>query len=226
MLTMLSGMIGRGNNLTNPTRSPKLYAAISISSALLLAAFVVVGVRVAGATGSQASGTSNSTITLPVGTRLMVKMVDAVDSETSQPDQRFRGTLEANLMAGDTVVAPKGTTVFGRLLTAQSAGRSGGQLEFDLTDIVINSQTYSLSTSSQQFKGEGSGSQAGTGAKAGAAIGGISGGLGGAMRGAGTGAVVGHASGANTSGEKVKVPAGTLLEFTLDHPVSLPATGR
>lgn len=224
---MLSDMIGTGSNLTNPMRSPKLRAAISISCALLLASFVVAGVRAVGATGSQASATgSNSTVTLPIGTRLMVTMVDAVDSEISQPDQRFRGTLEASLMAGDTVVAPKGTTVFGRLLTAQSAGRSGGQLEFDLTDIVMNGQTYSLSTSSHQIQGEGSGSQAGTGAKAGAAIGAISGGLGGAMRGAGTGAVVGHAAGANTTGEKVKVPAGTLLEFTLDHPVSLPAIGK
>ena len=84
---------------------------------------------------------------------MMVKMVDSVDSERNQANDRFRGSLEANLMAGDVVVAPKGTTVFGRLLTADSAGRSGGQLEFDLTDIVINGQTYSLSTTSNQAQG-------------------------------------------------------------------------
>jgi hypothetical protein len=223
---MFNGTLAKGINPTNATQSPKLRAT-SISGFLLLAALVLVGFQAAGAAGSQASATgSNNTATLPVGTRLMVKMVDSVDSETSQPDQRFRGTLEANLMAGDVVVAPKGTTVFGRLLTAQSAGRSGGRLEFDLTDIVLNGQTYSLSTSSHEVQGGGAGSQAGTGAKAGAAIGALGGGLGGAMRGAGTGAVVGHATGANTQGETVKVPAGTLLEFTLDHPVSLPATGK
>jgi len=157
----------------------------------------------------------------------MVKMLDAVDSETSQPDQRFRGTLEANLMAGDVVVAPKGTTVFGRLLRAEAAaGGSGGQLEFDLTDIVINGQTYSLATSSNQAQGQGSGSQAGTGASAGAAVGAISGGLGGAIRGAGAGAVAGHVSGGNTRGETVKLPAGTLVEFNLEHPVSLPVAAR
>jgi len=86
---------------------------------------------------------------------MMVKMVDAVDSDTSQPDQRFRGTLEANLTARDVVVAPKGTTVFGRVLTAESAGgTSGGQLEFDLTDIVLNGQPYSLSTSPIRLKGK------------------------------------------------------------------------
>jgi hypothetical protein len=68
-------------------------------------------------------------------------------------------------MAGDVVVAAKGTTVFGRLLRAESAtGRSGGQLEFDLTDIVINGQTHSLSTSSNQAQGQAPNSQAKTGA--------------------------------------------------------------
>jgi hypothetical protein len=71
---------------------------------------------------------SPATATVPAGTRLMVKMIDSVDSDKSNPNDRFRGSLEANLMAGNVVVAPKGTTVFGRVLTAESAGRSGGQL--------------------------------------------------------------------------------------------------
>src|SRR6185369_13107262 len=60
---------------------------------------------------AQAASTSGSA-TLPSGTQIMVRTVDAVDSETSQPDQRFRGTLETNLTADGVVVAPKGTTVF------------------------------------------------------------------------------------------------------------------
>ena len=98
-------------------------------------------------------------------------------------------------MAGDVVVAPKGTTVFGRLLTADSAGRSGGQLEFDLTDIVINGQTYSLSTTSNQAQGETGSGGTGTGARTGAAVGALTGGIGGAVRGAGTGANRRHSSG-------------------------------
>jgi len=203
-------------------------AVISVAGILLFSSLGLPSASASAANESQASGAgSNSTVTLPAGTRLMVRMVDAVDSETSQPDQRFRGSLEANLMAGDVLVAPKGTTVFGRLLTAESAsGRSGGQLEFDLTDIVINGQTYSLSTSSNQAQGQGSSSQAATGASAGGAVGAITGGLGGAIRGAGAGAVAGHVAGGNTRGEKVKVPAGTLVEFNLEHPVSLPVAAR
>jgi hypothetical protein len=222
---MLSHLTGKASNIIG--QSAILCAALAMAGVLLLSSFALPRAGAAGTTGEQASTAGSDLATVPTGTRMMVKMVDAVDSDTSQPDQRFRGSLEANLMAGDQVVAPKGATVFGRLLAAQSSSRgTGGQLEFDLTDIMINGQTHSLSTSSNQIQGEGSSSQAGGGAKAGAAIGAISGGLGGAMRGAGVGAVVGHASGANTQGEKVKVPAGTLLEFTLDHPVSLPVAAR
>jgi uncharacterized membrane protein len=109
------------------------------------------------------------------------------------------------------------------VLTAESAGRSGGQLEFDLTDIMLNGQTFSLGTPSNQVQGQGAtGGQPTTGAKTGAAVGAVTGGIRGARRGAGVGAVVGHVAGASTSGERVNVPAGTLVEFTLDHPVSLP----
>src|SRR5262245_36275436 len=147
----MSDVTGRGSNAIGRARA--LFTAIAITGLLLLLSLALPGSHPAYAMGHQTSAAGSSTVTLPAGTRMMVKMVDAVDSETSQPDQRFRGTLEANLMVGDVTVAPKGTTVFGRVLTAESAGRSGGQLEFDLTDIVIDGQTYSLSTSSNQAQG-------------------------------------------------------------------------
>src|SRR5262249_45164008 len=106
---------------------------------LLLGCVFLCGIQMA------ARQSPAGTVTLPAGTQILVRTVDAVDSENSQPNQRFRGTLEANLMADNVLVAPKGTTVFGRLITAQAvSGRSGGRLEFDLTDIQINGQTYSL----------------------------------------------------------------------------------
>jgi hypothetical protein len=223
------------NKITNEYRvlqspSPKrALALISFIAALLVLSAALAGAQQnAGATGTQSASNNpnGNTATVPTGTRMMVKMVDSVDSERNQANDRFRGSLEANLMAGDVVVAPKGTTVFGRLLTADSSGRSGGQLEFDLTDIVINGQTYSLSTSSNQAQGGTSSGGTGTGARTGAAVGALTGGIGGAVRGAGTGAIVGTAAGGSTSGERVNIPAGTLVEFNLDHPVSLPIVQR
>src|SRR5579864_6778240 len=110
---------------------------------------------------------------------MMVKMVDPVDSKKNNENDRFRGSLEANLSVDNKMVAPKGTTVFGRLITAQAASSGqAAQLELDLTDIVINGQTYSLSTSSKQVEGESSGGgEAGRGAGKGAAVGTLTGGL-------------------------------------------------
>jgi hypothetical protein len=207
-----------------PKVSSNQYTVLT-NSVVLLVLMVLVGFQ--SAAGQTSGASSSGTVTLPAGTQIMVRTVDAVDSETSQPDQRFRGSLEANLMANGAVVAPKGTPVFGRLINVQSAnGRSGGQLEFDLTDIVINGQTHSLATSPHQAQGQGAGSQTGTGARTGAAIGAVTGGVGGAIRGAGAGAVAGKVSAGNAQGEKVKLPAGTLVEFSLENPVSLPVSTK
>ena len=219
------------NRITNDYRilqspSPKRALALISFIAALLALSVALAEAQQTAAQSTSAAPAGNMATVPTGTRLMVKMVDSVDSERNQANDRFRGSLEANLMAGDVVVAPQGTTVFGRLLTADSAGRSGGQLEFDLTDIVINGQTYSLSTTSNQAQGGTSSGGTGTGARTGAAVGALAGGIGGAVRGAGTGAIVGTAAGGSTSGERVNIPTGTLVEFHLDHPVSLPVAQK
>ena len=213
---------------TRRALSTNSLSAISITGVLLFSSLALLGAQEASSTNPQASATGGAnSATVPAGTRMMVRMIDAVDSEKSRPNDRFRGSLEANLMAGEVVVAPKGTTVFGRLLTAESAGRgAGGQLEFDLTDIMINGQMHSLATSSKQVQGEGASGQTSSGARTGAAVGAITGGVGGAARGAGAGAVAGKISGGTTSGERVNVPAGTLVEFALDHPVSLPVATR
>lgn len=180
---------------------------------------------------AQASGGTVQVATVPAGTRMMVRMIDPVDSDNNRVNDRFRGSLEANLVAGSQLVAPKGTTVYGRLLTAESSGRrSGGELELDLTDIMLDGKMYSLATSSNEIQGAGSGGQAAAstarGAGTGAAIGGMAGGGSGLALGAGAGAIAGKITGGTTRGEKVKVPADTLVEFTLEHPVTLPVTQK
>lgn len=189
---------------------------------LLFASLVLLG-----ASAGYAQSDQNA-IVVPEGTRLMVRMVDSVDSDTNSANDRFRGELEANLMAGNAVVAPKGTTVYGRLLSAESAGRtSGGELELDITDIMIDGTLHSLRTSTKQKQGE-EGTSTATQTKQGAVTGAVAGAVigTGAGFGARAGAIASNVAGGSTRGEKVKVPAGTLVEFTLDHPVSLPAASQ
>lgn len=184
---------------------------------------VIVSLMMAETEGARAQSGPNP-VTVPAGTRMMVRMIDAVDSDTNTANDRFRGELEANLMAGNVMVAPKGTTVYGRLLTAESAGRtSGGELELDITDIMIDGTLHSLRTSTKQLQGQ-EGTSTATQTKQGAVTGAAAGALigTGAGFGARAGAIAGNVAGGSTRGEKVKVPAGTLVEFTLDHSVSLP----
>ena len=83
-----------------------------------------------------AAAQSKKRITVPAGTRILIRTVDAIDSSKQKTGFRFTATLETDLQAEDKVVAPRGTTVYGRLAQASSAGRMSGssELTLELTD--------------------------------------------------------------------------------------------
>jgi hypothetical protein len=169
-------------------------------------------------------------VSVPAGTRILIRMIDSIDSSKQKAGYRFTATLETNLQVDNVVVAPRGTTVYGRLASAQSAGRMSGssQLTLELTDIMINGTAYPLLTSTYEIKGQGEGKKTARkvvgGAGLGALIGGIAGGGKGAAIGAGAGAATGTAVAAAKKGEQLSIPSETLLEFRLQQPASLPAT--
>ena len=185
--------------------------------------------------GSQASANSaaqtKKRITVPAGTRLLIRMVDSIDTTKQTKGYRFTATLETNLQAEDTVVAPRGTTVYGRLAEASSAGKMSGssELTLELTDIVINGNAIPLLTSTYEIKGKGEGGNTTKkvvgGAGLGAMIGGLAGGGKGAAIGAGAGGAAGTAIAASKKGQQLQIPRETLLEFRIQQPVSLPIAG-
>lgn len=182
--------------------------------------------------GSRASSQeSKKRITVPAGTRVLIRTTDAIDSAKQKAGYRFSASLETNLQAQDTVVAPRGTTVYGRLTQASSAGRMSGSsdLTIELTDIVINGTAYPLLTSTYEVKGKGEGSGTAKkvigGAGLGALIGGIAGGGKGAAIGAAAGGGAGTAVSAAKKGQQVQIPSESLIEFRLQEPVSLPVAG-
>jgi hypothetical protein len=168
-------------------------------------------------------------VTVPAGTRILIRTVDSIDSSKQKAGFRFTATLETNLQAGGVTVAPRGTTVYGRLAQASSAGNmsGGAQLTLELTDIVISGTAYPLLTSTYDIKSQGQGSKTakrvvgGTGL--GALIGGIAGGGKGAAIGAGAGAVTGTVVSGATKGQQLVIPSESLIEFRLQQPASLPA---
>lgn len=172
----------------------------------------------------------SNNVTIPSGTRIVVRTIDPIDSDKNRVGDKFAATLDQALYVNDLLVAPRGADVYGRLeevkQTGQLAGRS--ELRLALTGMTINGQTVALSTSDYQLAGKSRGAdtakKVGGGAALGAIIGAVAGGGKGAAIGAGVGAGAGTAVQVVTHGDQVHVPSETLLEFTLNQPVSVTRT--
>jgi hypothetical protein len=180
---------------------------------------------------SSAPPQTKKRITVPAGTRILIRTVDAIDSSKQKAGFRFTATLETNLQAEDKVVAPRGTTIYGRLAQASSAGRMSGssELTLELTDIVINGTAYPRLTSTYELKGKGEGGNTAKKVVGGAGLGALIGGIAGGGKGAGIGAAAGAATGtavaASKKGQQLQIPSESLLEFRLEQPVALPVAG-
>lgn len=167
-------------------------------------------------------------VSIPAGTRVLVRMIDSIDSSKQKAGYRFTASLETNLQSGNTVVAPRGTTVYGHLVSAASSGRMKGssELTLELTDIVINGTAYPLLTSTYSIKGKGEGGNTAKKVIGGAGLGALIGGIAGGGKGAGIGVLVGAAGGtaiaASKKGEQLSIPSESLIEFRLQQPASLP----
>ena len=171
---------------------------------------------------------NKNTVTVPAGTRILIRTIDAIDSSKQKTGFRFSASLETNLVAGNVVVAPRGTTVYGRLASASSAGRMKGSadLVLELTDILIKGTAHPLLTSTYEIKGKGEGKNTTKKVVGGAGLGALIGGVAGGGKGAGIGALAGAAGGtaiaASKKGEQLNIPSESLLEFRLEHPTQLP----
>jgi hypothetical protein len=169
-------------------------------------------------------------VTIPAGQSLLVRMIDGVDSSKNHVGDVFHASLETDLTVGNTVVAKKGTDIYGRLAEAKEAGHFSGssELQLELTRIVIDGKDYPVVSSDYTLQGKGRGSntakKVGIGAIAGTIIGAAAGG----GKGAAIGAAAGGATGAGvqvlTKGQQVKVPSETLLEFRLQQPATVTPT--
>jgi hypothetical protein len=175
---------------------------------------------------------SAQSVTVPSGTRLLVRMIDSVDSDKNKVGDTFRASLEEPVVVGDTVVASKGADVYGRLSSVKEAGKIAGQseLRLELTGIMVNGQLQTIATGDYEVAGKSRGKQSaeriGGGAVVGAIIGGIAGGGKGAAIGAGVGAGAGTTIQVLTHGQQVKVPSETMLDFTLQQPLTVQLARR
>jgi hypothetical protein len=167
-------------------------------------------------------------VTVPAGTRILVRMADSIDSSKQKAGFRFTGSLETNLQADDVVVARRGTPVYGVLATASSSGRMKGssELGLELTEIVIKGTSYPLLTNTYEIEGKGEGGNTAKKVIGGAGLGALIGGLAGGGKGAGIGVLAGAGAGtavaATKKGQQISIPSESLIEFRLAQPVVLP----
>ena len=171
-------------------------------------------------------------VTIPAGTTLAVRLVDTIDSEKNQPGETFRATLNSPLSVEGDVAIPAGYDVEGHIVDVKSAGKFAGQslLVLQLDRISVGGKSYSVQTDEYKRQGNSRGKNTAEKVGAGAAIGAIIGGLAGGGKGAAIGAAAGGGLGggvqAATKGQQIKLPSETVINFTLQNPLTvIPAQG-
>src|SRR5881409_2690234 len=195
---------------SNPTVSSNAATARSAATSGADPRLVPGTERVTRPTSSNAANTG---WTVPTGSKVVIRMIDSVNSETNKVGDTFVAVLDEPISQGGIEVIPRGADVRGRIAKIDDAGRLKGsaQLGLELTQIIVNGIPYSVTTSEYNEVGEGRGKEtakrAGIGAGIGAAIG------------AGVGGGGATAIQVLTKGEKLNIPSETKLEFTLRSPL-------
>jgi hypothetical protein len=97
-------------------------------------------------------------ITVPAGTVMMVRTGEEISSN-DKAGRKFSATLQANLVAGDVVVAKAGSQVYGQVEKSQSVGRgivvSSSALVLSLTQVNVDGTLYPVVTGSFSEKSSG-----------------------------------------------------------------------
>jgi hypothetical protein len=166
-------------------------------------------------------------VTIPAGTTLAVRLVDTIDSERNQAGETFKATLNSPLSVEGEIAIPAGYDVEGHLVEVKSAGKFAGQsvVALQLDRISVGGKSYGIQTDEYRRQGSSRGKNTAAKVGAGAAIGAIIGGIAGGGKGAGIGAAAGGGLGggvqAATKGQQIKLPSETVLNFTLQSPLTV-----
>ncbi|MEO8660717.1 MAG: hypothetical protein ABI693_19765 [Bryobacteraceae bacterium] len=173
------------------------------------------------------------TYELPAGSDVSVRTNEAINSGTASEGQTFDAevTRDARDSNGDVVI-PRGSGARIVIKSASKGGRFRGSsdLVLDWQSVIIGGREYSIDAADISQKGKSgvgvnkrTAKYGGGGAALGAIIGAIAGGGKGAAIGAGAGAGAGVLTEVLTKGGSIKVPAESVLTFSLDKPLRVRA---
>jgi hypothetical protein len=165
-------------------------------------------------------------VTIPQGTLIRVRTIDAIDVDTSQAGMKFNAAIDDPIMIGGSVVAPRGAAATLQAAKVQQSGKRKGSdlIQLKINSIVINGKPYAVTTTFQEVKGGSEGKSTAKKTVGGAGLGAIIGGIAGGGKGAAIGAAAGGVAGLviSSAGEQhLKVPAESRLEFRLESTVTI-----
>ncbi len=161
------------------------------------------------------------------GTQLSVRLIDPIDSEKNQVGDTFHATLNAPLSSDGEQAVPAGVEVTGHVVDVKSASKFAGQsvVALQLDTLSAGGKTYNLQTDQYRKEGKSRGKntaeKVGGGAILGGIIGAIAGGGKGAAIGSAAGAGVGAGAQAASKSQQIKLPSETVLNFTLQAPLTV-----
>ncbi len=169
----------------------------------------------------------SSSAELPAGTNIVVRMIDAVDSQVNRVGQTFAASLDEPVMLEGQTVIPRGADAVVKLTDAKESGKLAGRAELtlDLVSVKVNGRMVDINTQTVSRESSSRGQRTAKVAGGTAAVGAIIGAIAGGGKGAAIGAAAGGAAGAGaevvTKGQTVKIPSETRLTFVVDSPVRL-----
>jgi hypothetical protein len=165
-------------------------------------------------------------VTIPAGTMLNVRLTQTIDADFTTAGATYAAVLDDPVMIGGATVIPRDARVLLQVIAVRQSGKLKGSDKITLkaNSVSFGGRTYDVVTSYVDAKGKGEGKRtakkAGVGAGIGAAVGGLFGGGSGAAIGAAVGGTTGVVAAAQ-SGEHLRVPAETRLQFQLNAAVTV-----
>jgi hypothetical protein len=178
----------------------------------------------AATTSTSRSTTSTDALEVPVGTEVDVRLQNSLNSGTTQVEDRFEGTTNADVIVDGRVAIPAGSLVRGVVTSVEPGTRTNrtAKMTISFDQVTIDGRSYPIrGTVTQAIEGEGIRGEAGRTA-AGAGVGAIIGGILGGFKGALAGILIGGGGTiAATEGKEVELPQGSILRIRLDSPVQI-----
>lgn len=164
---------------------------------------------------------------IPSGSEIVVRTNEAIDSGISGQDRAYYAQVDHDVVdASGNVMVPRGSDA---RLIVRNIGNN--RIALDLQSVTVNGRSYVVNSDDVTRAGrQGVGENRRTGefVGGGAVLGTLLGAIAGGGKGAAIGALAGGAAGVGaevlTKGDRVKVPAETVLTFRLDSALNLNTT--